>query len=115
MSAINVLQYNVGQRPDRLKCLLARDSAVRHDIIAVQEPPVSRDTGWPYNPGGNFWVIYREGEKHRPRVAIYVNKDIPLHAWAEEWISDDVVRMDLIWNDTRTASSTGMCPGGKAR
>lgn len=95
MSALNILQYNVGTRPNRLKCLLAQESVVRHDIIAIQEPPVSSDTGWPHNPGGNFWVVYREGEAYRPRVAMYVNKRIPISKWTESWFSDDVVRIDL--------------------
>lgn len=96
MSEIRLLQYNVGNRPDRLRELLARPGTEQFDVIAVQEPPYNKHTGGTYCPRScSFWPVYRVGEKHKPRVAMMINKGIPSGNWMEQWFGDDVLAVDL--------------------
>lgn len=96
MSALNLLQYNVGHRPDRMRELLARPGIQEFDVIAIQEPAYNSYTGGMHCPRSSyFWPIYWNGEKHKPRAALLVNKRIPNSDWAEQWFGDDVVAIDI--------------------
>lgn len=96
MSGVKLLQYNAGNRPDRIRELLARPGTRQFVVISVQEPPLKKHTGGTYCPQScPFWPIYRAGEKQKPRVAMMINKSMPSSNWMEQWFSDDVLAVDL--------------------
>jgi exonuclease III len=75
---LKIIQYNVGRRYDSMAQLLRHPEIASVDFIAIQEPYIRKDIRATHNPTGGLFHVAMPPSEKRPRVCLYIHRDIDI-------------------------------------